>query len=52
MVLALMASWFGKIVDVKAAFLNGYLDQEKENMYLEIPEGFERFYSIMYTCCY
>ena len=31
-------------MDVKAAFLNGHLDQEKEKMYLEIPEGFERFY--------
>ena len=44
MVLVLMASWFGQIVDVKAAFLNDHLDQEKEKMYLEIPEGFERFY--------
>ena len=31
-------------MDVKAEFVNGHLDQEKEKMYLEIPEGFDRFY--------
>ena len=44
MVLALMASWYGQIVDVKGAFLNRHLDHEKENMYMHVPEGFKKYY--------
>ena len=44
MVLALMASWYGQLVDVKGAFLNGHLDDEKEKMYMHVPEGFKRYY--------
>ena len=43
MVLMLMAAWDSKIVDVKGAFLLGELEQN-EQIYMEIPEGFEQFY--------
>ena len=44
MVLVLMERWYGQIVDVKGAFLNGHLDHEKEKMYMHLPEGFKRYY--------
>ena len=43
-VLALMAGWIGRISDVKGAFLKGDLDLEKEQMYMHVPKGFEKFY--------
>ena len=43
-VLAIMANWIGRISDVKGAFLKGDLDQDKEQMYMHVPEGFEEFY--------
>ena len=41
MVIALMAGWHGKIVNVIGAFLNGELGLKKEKMWMYIPEGFE-----------
>ena len=42
--LLLMAGWHAEIVDVKGAFLHGaFADGEK--MYMEVPEGFEAFYT-------
>ena len=42
--LALMASWIGKISDVKGAFLKGDLDTSKEQMYMHVPNEFEKCY--------
>ena len=44
MVLALMTSWYGQLVDVKGVFLNGHLDHEKEKIYMHVPESFKRYY--------
>ena len=44
MVLALMAGWASKIVDVKGAFLRGEFEDGAEPVYLKVPEGFEKFY--------
>lgn len=44
MVLALMAGWASKIVDVKGAFLRGEFEEGAEPVYLKVPEGFEKFY--------
>jgi Reverse transcriptase (RNA-dependent DNA polymerase)/Zinc knuckle len=41
--LAVLADWKGYLIDVKGAFLNGRLDDEK--LYLKIPQGFEEYYS-------
>ena len=39
-----MANWIGRISDVKGAFLKGDLDQDKEQIYMHVPKGFEEFY--------
>eukprot|EP00957_Ditylum_brightwellii_P115950 8844114-Ditylum_brightwellii.AAC.1 len=44
MVLALVAGWRGLINDVQGAFLKGELDQEKEQMMMKVPQGFEKHY--------
>ena len=44
LVLALMARWIGRISDVKGAFLKGNLETDKDQMFLKVPEGFEKFY--------
>ena len=44
MVLALMAGWASKIVDVKGAFLRGEFEEGAKPVYLKLPKGFERFY--------
>ena len=44
MVLALVAGWIGRINDVKGAFLKGSLDEESEQMYMKVPQGFENYY--------
>ena len=44
MILAVMASLYGKIVDAKGAFLNEHLDHEKEKVYTHMPKGFKRYY--------
>ena len=38
-----MVAWDSQIVDVKGAFLLGEFEQN-EQIYMEIPEGFEQFY--------
>ena len=42
--LTLMAGWIGRISDVKGAFLKGDLDTSKEQMYMHVPKGFEKYY--------
>ena len=44
MVLALMAGWAMKIVDIKGAFLRGEFEEGSDPVYLEIPQGFEKYY--------
>jgi Reverse transcriptase (RNA-dependent DNA polymerase) len=43
--LAMLAGWKGYVIviDIKGAFLNGRFDKGEE-LYLKIPQGFERFY--------
>ena len=43
-VLELMAGWKGHICDVRGAFLKGDLDDDKEEMYMHVPQGFEKHY--------
>ena len=43
-VLGLMAGWKGYICDVRGAFLKGKLDEDKDEMYMHVPQGFEKFY--------
>jgi hypothetical protein len=42
--LALMAGWIGRISDVKGAFLKGDLNEDKEQMFMHVPEGFSKYY--------
>jgi len=44
MVLAVMAGWASKIIDVKGAFLHGEFEDGAEPVYLKVPEGFKQFY--------
>ena len=44
MVLALMAGWIAKIIDVKGAFLHEYFDEGTEPLYMAVPEGFGNQY--------
>ena len=41
--LMVMASFFGYLLDVSGAFLNGRFDNG-ERMYVGVPQGFEKFY--------
>ena len=43
LILLCMAGWLSHILDVQGAFLNGRFADE-EVLFMEIPEGFERFY--------
>jgi hypothetical protein len=44
LVLIVMASGAASVIDINGAFLNGELD-EHVKCYLEVPEGFEKYYS-------
>ena len=44
MCLALMCGWITRIVDVKGAFLRGEFEEGSEPVYMEVPEGFEKYY--------
>jgi len=44
MVLALMAGWASKIIEVKGAFLRGEFEDRAEPVYLKVPEGLEGYY--------
>ena len=44
MVLALMAGWISQILDVKGAFLHGEFEEGEEPIYMEVPQGFEKYY--------
>ena len=41
--LMLMAGWAGEVLDIQGAFLHG-LFEDNEELYMEIPEGFEHYY--------
>jgi hypothetical protein len=43
MTLMIIYHWKAHVVDVQGAFLNGRFS-ENEELYLNIPEGFESFY--------
>ena len=43
--LMVMANWYAEVVDVRGAFLHGEFE-EGTKLYMEVPEGFERFYPI------
>ena len=45
MILGLISRWDSKIVDVKGAFLNGYLENS-ENIYMHVPQGLEKYHTI------
>jgi hypothetical protein len=47
LVLMIMANWVGEILDVQGAFLHGRFDYG-ETIYIEVPQGFERYYDPMY----
>ena len=44
MVLALMAGWTHRIVDIKGAFLHGEFDEGTPDVYMEIPDGMKKIY--------
>ena len=43
MILLTLADWEGHVIDVKGAFLKGRFN-DGEEMYLQIPQGFEKHY--------
>ena len=45
--LMVMAVWYAEVVDVQGAFLHGEFEEGTE-LYMEVPEGFEKFYPIGY----
>ena len=47
LVLMIMAGWVGELLDIKGAFLHGEFEDGK-NVYMEVPEGFEKYYDPMY----
>jgi hypothetical protein len=47
LVIMLMAGWVGELLDIKGAFLHGDFEDGK-NVYMEVPEGFGKYYDPMY----
>jgi hypothetical protein len=43
LIMLTLAEWEGHVIDVKGAFLKGKLN-DGEEMYLQIPQGFEIYY--------
>ena len=43
--LIVMADWYAEVVNVRGAFLRGKFE-EGTKLYMEVPEGFEKFYPI------
>jgi Reverse transcriptase (RNA-dependent DNA polymerase) len=43
LILLTLADWEGHVIDVKGAFLKGRFN-DGEEMYLQIPKGFEKYY--------
>ena len=43
--LMVMADWYAEVVDMRGVFLHGKF-KEGTKMYMEVPEGFEKFYPI------
>ena len=48
--LMVMAGWYAEMMDVKGAFLHGDFE-EKEKVYIEVPQGFEIFMVPPLCCC-
>ena len=44
LVLMLLAGWHGELIDIKGAFLHGDFE-DGEKLYMEVPEGFDKFYN-------
>ena len=38
-----MAGWVGEVLDIQGAFLHGLFEDNEEH-YIEVPEGFEKYY--------
>jgi len=51
LILALMAGWWIELLDVKGAFLCGEFEKGRK-VYMEVPQGFEKFYSILAMWCF
>ena len=44
LILMIMAGWYAEVLDVRGAFLHGVC-ADGEEIYMEVPQGFERWYS-------
>ena len=42
--LMIMANWASHLLDVKGAFLLGNFEETDEKIYMEVPQGFEKYY--------
>jgi hypothetical protein len=51
MVLMIIYKWSAQLVDVKGAFLCGNF-KDAEEIFMEVPEGFEEFMEHMFYCYY
>jgi hypothetical protein len=51
LVIMLLADWVGELIDIKGAFLHGDFEDGK-NVYMEVPEGFEKYYDPLYYVLY
>jgi hypothetical protein len=47
LILLIMVNWAGELVNMKGAFLHGNFEEGK-NVYMEVPEGFKKYYDPMY----
>jgi hypothetical protein len=46
MVLMLMAAWFGELLDVKGALVQGNFGRQEKPLHMRIPQGIEKFYPL------
>jgi hypothetical protein len=46
MILMIMATWFGKLLEVKGAFLHGQFGECEKPLHMYIPQGLEQFYPL------
>jgi hypothetical protein len=44
-IILLMVNWYGKLLDVKGAFLHGEFE-EGVALYMEVPEGSKKYYPL------
>jgi hypothetical protein len=47
LILMIMCSWVGELLDIKGAFLHSDFEDGK-NVYMKVPEGFKKNYDLMY----